>query len=122
MSAALEALYSRIPAVSGCRTGCNDCCGPVPLTRDEAAKVTSPIMPERLGAAMVTPIKACGSCAYSTAKGCAIYSARPFMCRLFGAVADAPRLACPHGAIAQNPLSPAEAEALTREYIGMTES
>lgn len=111
----LDALYARIPAVTGCKTGCSDCCGPVPMRADEARRVAHPMQPERFGPLLLTPTN-CMTCAYSSDAGCAIYASRPLMCRLFGAVADEPRLQCPHGAQAKRPLSADAARRLVAEY------
>lgn len=117
----LESLYARIPKVEGCRTNCSDCCGVVPMTGEEADAI--PVMiaarPGGTGEMRFTPFNHCGTCEYATPSGCAIYGHRPFICRLFGAVADEPRLTCPHGAKAANPLTPEEARALTDEYVAL---
>ena len=113
---ALDRLYRAIPKVEGCRTGCADCCGPVPLSKLEARKVRHAGEPERLMNMVVTPTDACLSCAYSTPEGCSVYEDRPFMCRLFGAVEGEPRLTCPHGAKARKPLSKSAAADLSARY------
>ena len=115
----LDKLYARIPAVRGCRTDCNDCCGPVPMRDDEAALVQHVLRPiqTRPGEHMTPTRASCTTCAYHTAQGCSIYEARPLMCRLFGAVDD-PLLTCPHGAKAKRPLSAQQAADLVAKYKG----
>lgn len=109
-STALKSLYARIPKVEGCRTNCSDCCGVVPMIAEEADAV--PVMiaarPGGTEGHRYTPFNHCGTCEYASPAGCMIYEHRPFMCRLFAAVADEPRLTCPHGAKADNPLTPDE--------------
>lgn len=122
----LDEIYAQILPVVGCRKGCNDCCGAVPMGRIEAERVRHPLQPERGHAALPgeaqsaiasTPRSFCGGCAYSTPNGCAIYDQRPFICRLFGAVDGEPNLACPHGAHAERPLTRQQADVLGMKYI-----
>jgi len=102
-----RALYKQIPTFK-CRTGCTDCCGPVPVTEWEA---------ERLGIAgkTLTPTKpGTLACLFSTEDGCSVYDKRPYMCRAFGAV-DEPRLACPHGCKPKRLLSKTKVDELYRD-------
>lgn len=121
-SADLQAIYDRIPKVVGCRTNCADCCGPVPINAEEAAAIPAMIAarPGGTGDTQYTPFDRCGTCRYATPAGCMIYETRPFMCRIFGAVENEPRLTCPHGAKALNPLSREQARALTEEYAALS--
>jgi Fe-S-cluster containining protein len=113
---ALDSLYARIPPVKGCIKGCADCCGPVPMRPEEQRRIPSVMRPAKVGEEYVTPTKhGCMTCAYATADGCSIYSTRPLMCRLFGAV-DQPMMTCPHGARAKRPLTSDQSDALLREY------
>jgi Fe-S-cluster containining protein len=120
----LDAIYAAIPPVSGCRKGCSDCCGPIPLGTIEADRIKHFVRPAARHAAIPsaeaivsTPANACGGCAYATVSGCAIYNDRPFICRLFGAVADVVDLTCPHGARAEQPLDRDQADALGMRYM-----
>ena len=109
---ALDTIYAQIPAVKGCRTGCNDCCGPVPAFPAEAARIVSPMLMQDSPLGKLLPSKPdCLTCAYSTPLGCSIYANRPIICRLFGAV-DHPRLTCPHGAKADRLLTDAQSRTL----------
>lgn len=76
----LDKIRNKIPAFT-CKKGCHDCCGPVPFSEEELARVD-----ER----ELTSL----TCPYLSKNGCDIYEERPIMCRLFGAVEDLP---CPHG-------------------------
>lgn len=124
MTDTLDAIYAEIPAVSGCRRGCSDCCGPVPLGHIEADRVRHIIRPVARHTALPgsqhigsTPRNTCGGCAYATNNGCSIYHERPFVCRLYAAVDGEPNLKCPHGAKADRPLSRAQAAALGQRYM-----
>jgi hypothetical protein len=39
-------IYRNIPAASPCAAGCSDCCGPVPWSPAELARVTVPVSAE----------------------------------------------------------------------------
>lgn len=97
-------IYAEIPAFT-CKPGCTDCCGLVPFSRDEAARVPER---EQIGCHCVHADKDIGRCT--------IYADRPFMCRLFGSAPAEPRLKCPHGCGPDKPLSSAKAKELTRRY------
>jgi Fe-S-cluster containining protein len=59
----------------------------------------------------------CDSCVYVTPDNkCGIYPHRPFVCRIFGAT-DEPKLSCPHGRKAPNPISLEETHELAQEYM-----
>ena len=100
----LDDLYRGIPAF-GCRPGCTDCCGPVPFSAQEWARINPE---ERRKAKSLT-------CPYAGKRGCAIYERSPMVCRLFGASEDA-RLRCRHGCGPAIPLSIEATELLMREY------
>lgn len=101
----IATIYARVPKVIGCRTGCHDCCGPVPMSDAEAARIATPFILEDSPFGKLTPLKpGCMTCAFSSPDGCTIYENRPLACRLFGAV-DHPRMTCPHGARAKRPLT-----------------
>ncbi len=119
-SRALRMIYREIPRTSACKASCVDCCGPVPWAAEEFALVQADLP---LGSRMTTLLgsltvenPATGKCAFASPAGCRVYDRRPFMCRLFGAVAGEPLLACPHGVRAARPLSPRQAAALRDRY------
>lgn len=106
----LQALYDKIPKVENCKPGCTDCCGPIPFSIIEAAK------------AKTTPgMTACIDCRFGLNGKCDIYTNRPLMCRLFGAVADE-TLTCPHGAKSAVLLTTTESNALMNEYLNIQEA
>lgn len=77
----LDALYAKVPTFK-CIPGCHACCGPVPFSAEEWARL---------------PVKRVGqgqTCPYVSEKGCEVYEYRPFMCRIFGTYAGC---ACRYG-------------------------
>lgn len=101
-------IYDSLPQVKGCQTGCNDCCGPVPITEYEAKVLgvegdLTPFNPITL------------SCQFSSPTGCTVYENRPFLCRLFGSCEDK-KMTCPKGARADKPLSVKASDILTARY------
>jgi uncharacterized protein len=124
---ALRNLYDLLPKADiPCVEGCSQCCGPVPTTRQELRRA-----PNLLGYANQVeifensnPYAWCGTCPYviKHGGGCAIYDDRPFMCRLFGLVADEPQLRCPHGLRTTTPITPARAQQLLDKYSAIRDS
>ncbi len=96
-------LYAKIPKMTTCVPGCTRCCGPVPFTPSERAKI----------GAMSTVLML--TCPFVGEKGCEIYENRPFMCRLFG-TAETPLLRCPRKRRSKRILRSDEAARLAREY------
>jgi len=81
----LKKTYNKIPKID-CEPGCTECCGIVPISRDEARNIG--INDRRL-----LPVKDDGiTCAYVCKTGCSIYKKRPVLCRLMGVVEKMP---CP---------------------------
>jgi uncharacterized protein len=120
VSAALAALYARIPSVD-CIPGCTDCCGPIPLSKDEAP-LFGPFPLAQVDAEFA--IATTPDCPNSRGHNCRIYNDRPFICRIFGTVeaSDAlgsseRRLICPHGRKPKKPLTQKQAAEMTREYF-----
>lgn len=112
-------LYREIPDMT-CRPGCSDCCGPVPWSPAEIARVADVIPP---GAAYETvrgisilvdtmnPLR----CPFVGPQGgCTVYERRPFTCRLFGTAPAEPRLRCPHGCRPRRVLTTLQAADLRR--------
>ncbi|MDP3767828.1 MAG: hypothetical protein Q8S13_07420, partial [Dehalococcoidia bacterium] len=78
MSAAVDALYARLPTIA-CRRRCQESCGPVLMSRGEWARIT-----ERLG---YTPEgDASLRCPMLVGNHCNVYAIRPLICRLWGLV------------------------------------
>lgn len=118
---ALAALYARIPSVD-CIPGCTDCCGPIPVNREEARHFGPfPLVGDQ-GIALSASL----DCPNSSGGNCRIHDRRPFICRLFGTVdqlevADAERrMACPHGRKPSKPLTGAQVRALMVEYLELS--
>jgi len=125
----LKKIYRRIAAAGPvpCIDGCHDCCGPVYFSRLELQR--APLLEQNIKSLgelleMNTGIDwhfNCAQCVYVTAEGrCAIYNERPFVCRLFAAT-DEPKLQCPHGRKAPNPISVTETHKLCQEYKAIRE-
>ncbi|KKM68975.1 hypothetical protein LCGC14_1455490 [marine sediment metagenome] len=99
----LDALYAKIPTFE-CIPGCHACCGPVPFSEEEWARV-----PGKKAMA--------SSCPYVLPSGrCEIYEIRPFMCRVFGTFGG---LKCPLGQGPAKLLIYREMHDLLGEYRGM---
>ena len=105
----IRALRRRIPAFE-CEPGCHDCCGPVPFTGWEWKRLCKDMQD-----CILTDL----NCPFLGPQGCKIYSERPILCRLFGAV-DTPRLICPKGRRPEKLLSEkegAEISAIWGRYV-----
>ena len=120
----IETLYRQIPRMA-CRPACGDCCGIVPWSPEEFAKVKDRMPADaqvsefRGSIIIIKPGSA--NCVFLAADaGCTVYEDRPFMCRLFG-TAPEPRLTCPHGCRPTRQLTAEKASRLTgrysREYV-----
>lgn len=105
---AIRRLRLLIPTFE-CVPGCSDCCGPVPFSKWEWSQVRT------------KKTATCLDCPYATPAGCEIYEDRPILCRLFGAVADEPLLACPHGRGPARPLTADEGRRIATEYARLVE-
>lgn len=110
--------YARIPEVN-CKGLCTDSCGPILCSKGEADEIKQwtglNIMgwaeqPGPLGV-RVSP------CVFLLAGRCSIYSMRPAICRLFGAV-DHALLRCPHGCRPEKYMTNHESRTLLAEIEG----
>jgi uncharacterized protein len=120
VSDTLASLYAQVPAVD-CIPGCTDCCGPIPMRREEAATFGPfPLADIGNGLSLSTTPK----CPNGSAGNCRVHDNRPFICRLFGTVDMAEvagtgetRMACPHGRKPSKPLTGAKARELMTRYL-----
>ena len=102
----IQKQYERIPSF-GCIPGCTDCCGPVPFSEAEWARLT----PEEQAKPLVTH-----RCQFVGPTGCTIYDRRPLLCRLFGTVNE-PKMTCSHGCGPEQTLTPIQGRTIMRHYL-----
>lgn len=91
-----------------CRDDCGECCGPVMAKDWEYQRLMSLV--EKKG---LTPLRQGLTCPWYQHGQCAMYEARPFVCRLFG---HSDRLVCCHGLNVNLPA--AEERRITDAYLG----
>lgn len=85
-------VYAMVPEVN-CKGLCWKACGPIGLTAIEADQLQDNGI--NLPVVVDHPVNGPLTCSHLTAdRRCAIYSQRPLICRLYGAVR---KMACPHG-------------------------
>lgn len=83
-------LYPYIPKMAAC-DGCGRCCGPVTVTRREAAAIIAYMFEHQVWWHRSRSPLTCGF--YDAgARACRIYPVRPFGCRLFGLAVE---MVCP---------------------------
>lgn len=88
---AIDRLYATIPSAN-CKGLCQECCGPVMMTRLEWDRITA-----RMGKVMrPTPEQEAKlACPMLADDGkCSVYDIRPVVCRIWGVTPDMP---CPFG-------------------------
>jgi len=95
--AALESLYAMLPKIV-CQRKCQDCCGPIMMTRLEARRLPElkcDTVPLKIGVGYFsrTSTKTL-MCPLLKNGGCSVYSRRPAICRLWGLTE---KLRCPFG-------------------------
>lgn len=99
--AMLKAIYRTLPKVE-CRGLCQECCGPVAMTRLERDRVERHLGDKpKLQSLQRCPV-------LSDAGRCLAYDVRPLSCRLWGVV-DNPKMRCPHGCVPERWLTDKEA-------------
>jgi Fe-S-cluster containining protein len=86
---ALQEIYAEIPAIPGCQLRCAQSCGPIAMFKGEWKRVkrSAGYTPRLAKGSLVCPL-------LSPTGKCTVYTARPYICRLWGATKT---LACPHG-------------------------
>lgn len=99
----LQALYREIPRID-CRRKCQESCGPIPMSREERR-----ILVRVSGQSPRTDADL--TCVFLQKGLCAVYEARPMICRLWG-VAEG--MECPWGCVPERTLSRADAARLLR--------
>lgn len=105
--ATIDDLHARVPDVQ-CKGLCAEFCGPIGCSVGEAERM------EAVGDAPLTFTRE-GACGFLKDGRCSVYSVRPLVCRLFGAVAGETLLQCPHGCKPKEPLSKHAARALVEQ-------
>lgn len=109
----LEALYAELPHLE-CRGLCAVSCGAISMGLHEARRI------ERVsGESLRLMTSLSENCPYLEAERCAVYEARPLVCRLWGMV-DAPGLRCDHGCAPERWLTHAEALQYVRRSLAIS--
>lgn len=93
---ALESLYSQLPAIE-CQRKCQECCGPVIMTRLEARRLPElrfDKTPTMRGMIYVARTPKNLTCPILKDGACSAYDRRPAICRLWGLTE---KLRCPFG-------------------------
>lgn len=111
----LKDLYAEIPKVTGCKEGCGECCGPVPIKPAEAINLGLPEGDELTSSGGLVGVSFDCRLMCSETKSCTKYNERPLMCRLFAA-SKVKAMQCPHGAEAEQPLSIKRTEIIRFKY------
>ena len=108
----LTELYKKIPEVD-CPYGCTKCCGPVPLSKSEAAVLGKTEL-------MTNWDKETMNCEFMSKDGtrCDVYEDRPFICRIFGCESEG-IYRCPVVCHRPTPLTEHDALLLTEEYFNI---
>jgi Fe-S-cluster containining protein len=107
MADSWQKLYADIPKVE-CIEGCTACCGVIPVSPLEYAKLPEPKRMREVD----DPLE----CQFVQDKGCGVYDKRPFMCRLFGTTTEVQFMTCPLGAKPKVPLTARQVQALFNRY------
>ena len=103
-----------IPAHTRC-VNCGECCGPVPVTGDDVARIKKYMRENSLPRKVAKQQHPRLECIFRDNEGkrCSIYPVRPMICRLFGVAAG---LNCPKGNSAEIDGHPL---VLNKAYIGI---
>ena len=113
-----DEILAAIPPMT-CNPGCGDCCGLVPWSPREwarvAARAPEGVILHDMDGALVPQTLTSVTCPFFD-DGCTVYADRPFLCRLFGTAPANRLLACPHKCRPAVPLSRSRADWLTMLY------
>ncbi len=94
---ALEALYAQLPKIE-CQRKCQECCGPIAMTRLEAKRLPELAFDRLPSDAGISFISRTATdtlvCPLLKRGECSVYARRPAICRLWGLTE---KLRCPHG-------------------------
>lgn len=90
MNPQVAEIYAKLPPLR-CKRLCQECCGPVLMSKAEAAAITA-------ATGTLPGVDASLTCTLLDAASgrCAIYEHRPMICRLWGMVK---KMKCPHGCV-----------------------
>lgn len=100
-------MTKKIPENSiNCISGCNACCGPVPINDTEASILNIPN-------ANIIPTKPDLTCIFSSPSGCTVYNDRPLLCRLYGITEHMP---CGKNIKSTKSLTNRETNKIMRDY------
>lgn len=99
----LDEIYREIPNMPSCDGRCVESCGPIAMTAGEWERIIRykghvPRLRDEMTCPMLSP----------TGK-CTVYTVRPYICRLWGAV---PEMRCPFGCEPERWLTRAEAQGI----------
>lgn len=117
---AREAIYAKIPEVN-CKGLCVANCGPILCSKGEAHEIekwTGQNIMEWADQPAPLAVRI-SPCTFLLAGRCSIYSMRPAICRLFGAV-DHAMLRCPHGCRPEKYLTERESRAILAEIEALS--
>lgn len=104
----LDAIYASLPRLA-CRQLCGSFCGPIAMGPHEWTRLVEHAGMTPSAETLMRHLR----CPFLTDIGnCAVYAARPLVCRLWGTVKDS--MQCPHGCEPDRWLSTDEAWALLR--------
>lgn len=101
-------IYAAIPRIA-CKGKCQQYCGPItayPREAEHFEKMTGKEFPDAFKV-ITSKTKTCPL--LDPLGRCSVYQNRPIICRLWGVV---PRMACPHGCVAERMLTEEESRAL----------
>jgi len=103
----IKRLYKQIPSFE-CIPGCTSCCAFVYFSQWEWKRI-----PEHKRKSTTY-----AECPYIDEGGCSIYTLRPLVCRMFGAVNDT-RMLCPYGRGPLVILTAGEGQSIMKEYLAV---